>query len=54
MVQGRWGVDEDDAFDGILVCEKDLCGAEGDDAAKGPAWRVIQSMDVFEEVEEGS
>lgn len=37
MVEGGRGVDEDDSFDGMIVCEEDLGGAEGDDATKGPA-----------------
>ena len=37
MVEGRGGVDEEHAGEGVVLFEQDLCGVEGDDAAEGPA-----------------
>ena len=37
MVEGRWGVDEQNTFDGVGFCEQELGGVVGNDAAKGPA-----------------
>lgn len=37
MVQGRRGIDEDDSSDRLLIREKDLCSAEGNNATVGPA-----------------
>lgn len=37
VVEGRGGVDEEHAGEGVVLFEQDLCGVEGDDAAEGPA-----------------